>query len=155
MGPPNTAKQGKTQNDKSTLFCPPTGGGVFRVGGGGGATGRKGVCGEFGGRGLNIFLGGRNSHQGSKHCEAVNLHWSSLKFACASEKKVSEIPGKQASTISRQIVHQISHSISHGIFLICGGRFFVDSFAYRSRVRISPQILHPDVAFWQKNCWEQ
>ena len=23
-GPPNTAKQGKTQNDKSTLFCPPT-----------------------------------------------------------------------------------------------------------------------------------
>ena len=27
LGPPNTAKQGETQNDKSTLFCPPTGGG--------------------------------------------------------------------------------------------------------------------------------
>ena len=26
LGPPNTAKQRKTQNDKSTLFCPPTGG---------------------------------------------------------------------------------------------------------------------------------
>ena len=26
LRPPNTAKQGKTQNDKSTLFCPPTGG---------------------------------------------------------------------------------------------------------------------------------
>ena len=28
LGPPNTAKHGKTQNDKSTLFYPPTGGGV-------------------------------------------------------------------------------------------------------------------------------
>ena len=41
------------------------GGGVSRAGGGGGMRGREGVCGEFGGGGLNIFFRGRNSHQGT------------------------------------------------------------------------------------------
>ena len=37
-------------------------GGVL-PGEGGGARGREGVCGEFGGGGLNILFRGRNSHQ--------------------------------------------------------------------------------------------
>ena len=41
----------------------PRRGGLPAGWGRGGAMGREGVCGEFGGGGLNIFLGGRNSHQ--------------------------------------------------------------------------------------------
>ena len=38
-------------------------GGVVSQEGEGDTGGREGVCGEFGGGGLNIFLGGRNAHQ--------------------------------------------------------------------------------------------
>ena len=40
-------------------------GGVSCRRGGGGPRGWEGVCGEGGGRGLHIFLRGRNSHQGN------------------------------------------------------------------------------------------
>ena len=43
---------------------PKKGGGLLGGGGGGGGTrGLEGVCGELGGRGLNIFFRARNAHQ--------------------------------------------------------------------------------------------
>ena len=41
----------------------PRRGGVSWAGGAGGSRGQEGVCGEFGGGGLNIFFRGRNRHQ--------------------------------------------------------------------------------------------
>ena len=48
------------QFDKWHLFSAPTGGGGLS-GEGGRGRGREGVCGEFGGGGLNIFFRARNS----------------------------------------------------------------------------------------------
>ena len=39
--------------------------------------GWEGVCGEFGGGGLNICFRGRNAHQVSKKAEIVNCKWKS------------------------------------------------------------------------------